>query len=537
MNTTNLLREIQIEFIQRLKTNQDEELLCSRYEGNYSELKIILLDELRDAREFAWKMVDKFKHQSNNARVNFSNHLKGKLGEIAVKHSLGNYITSVSYEILPSGDGRVYFKINSNKNIGMQVKTRYGNINAQWKFSKDEIEKNKVLACVLIHEKHRKIQIFNEFESKYRLVMAGFITTEIIKDKINANEIHFQSDKYGYFITIKIEDLLHGSGLKNYLKHLEFINNLQWKEYKIQAPGGDICSLIISRTNKTLVTGDSCHYINFWDLENQTLEYFVTSTRRQTGDGHSGDVTALALSADNNFFASGSDDKTIKIWDSTTKSLLKTLTGHSKSVYSLVYSFDGKRIFSGSSDQTVKAWKLPDCEIEFTIDVKTNLNSIKIHPRGEILATAGKDNNISFWRVSNQYFLCKLSAHEEQIMDICFSSNGLILASCSNDKTIKVWNTSHENLINALKPHLKFIKLHDKKIDAITISPDCKLLASIDENGTVYLYETETGQMICKYPEQLKSRHSRTHAIAFSQDGKLLVAVANSLIRVWQWVN
>ncbi|MEH2275439.1 MAG: WD40 repeat domain-containing protein [Nostoc sp.] len=537
MNTTNLLREIQVEFIQRLNTNQDEELLCSRYEGNYSELKIILLDELKYAREFAWKMVDKFKYQSNNARVIFSNHLKGKLGEIAVKHSLGNYITSVSYEILPSGDGKVDFMINSNKDIGMQVKTRHGNINTQWKFSKDEIEINKVLACVLIYKKHLESQSFNEFESEYRLLMAGFIPTEIIKDKINANEISFQSEESGYFITIKIEDLLHGSGLKNCLKNLEFINNLQWKEYKIQAQGGDICSLIISLTNKTLVTGDSCHYINFWDLENQILQYFVASTRRQTGDGHSGDVTALALSPDNNFFASGSDDKTIKIWDYTTKSLLKTLKGHSKSVYSLVYSFDGKRIFSGSSDQTVKAWKLPDFEIEFTIDVKDNLNSIKIHPRGEILATAGKDKNISFWRVSSQHLLCKLSAHEEQIMDICFSSNGLILASCSNDKTIKILNTSHENLINGLKPHLKFIKLHENYIYAITISPDCKLLASIDGKGTVYLYEIETGQLICKYPEQLQSSYSRTHAIAFSLDGKLLVAVAKRVIRVWQQVN
>ncbi|MEE0961888.1 MAG: hypothetical protein U0L54_05005, partial [Bacteroidales bacterium] len=63
-----------------------------------------------------------------------------------------------------------------------------------------------------------------------------------------------------------------------------------------------------------------------------------------------------AYSPDGTKIISGSNDKTIKIWDANTGECLKTLEGHSQPVYSVSYSPDGTKIISGSFDNTIKIW-------------------------------------------------------------------------------------------------------------------------------------------------------------------------------------
>jgi len=68
-------------------------------------------------------------------------------------------------------------------------------------------------------------------------------------------------------------------------------------------------------------------------------------------------VRCVAFKPDNpNILVSGSNDKTIIIWDITSGSCLSTLTGHSNWVTSVSWSPDGKRLASGSYDKTVRIW-------------------------------------------------------------------------------------------------------------------------------------------------------------------------------------
>jgi WD40 repeat protein len=53
---------------------------------------------------------------------------------------------------------------------------------------------------------------------------------------------------------------------------------------------------------------------------------------------------------------SGSDDKTVRVWDASTGAELNVLRGHTDSVNSVAISRDGMRIVSGSDDKTVRVW-------------------------------------------------------------------------------------------------------------------------------------------------------------------------------------
>src|SRR5205814_2140738 len=72
--------------------------------------------------------------------------------------------------------------------------------------------------------------------------------------------------------------------------------------------------------------------------------------------GQSAPVNCCAISADGSVIASGSSDKTLKLWDARTGAELRTLAGHSGSVMGCAISADGSIIVSASSDNTLKLW-------------------------------------------------------------------------------------------------------------------------------------------------------------------------------------
>jgi WD40 repeat protein len=65
---------------------------------------------------------------------------------------------------------------------------------------------------------------------------------------------------------------------------------------------------------------------------------------------------------------SGSDDRTIKLWDPTTGELQQTLEGHSDSVRSVAFSPDGQLLASSSADNTIKLWDPTTGELRQTLE-------------------------------------------------------------------------------------------------------------------------------------------------------------------------
>jgi flagellar biosynthesis GTPase FlhF len=73
--------------------------------------------------------------------------------------------------------------------------------------------------------------------------------------------------------------------------------------------------------------------------------------------GHQSTVNSVAFSPDGSRIVSGSDDKTLRLWDARTgQAIGQPLTGHQSAVWSVAFSPDGSRIVSGSSDNTVRVW-------------------------------------------------------------------------------------------------------------------------------------------------------------------------------------
>src|SRR5205807_10611162 len=88
--------------------------------------------------------------------------------------------------------------------------------------------------------------------------------------------------------------------------------------------------------------------------------------------------------------ASASDDKTIRIWDSTTYALLHTFTGHTDLVLTLAYAPDGE-LASGSSDKTVRFWNPDGSPARPNMTFATDVRRVLFTPDGKEMVVAVRD--------------------------------------------------------------------------------------------------------------------------------------------------
>jgi WD40 repeat protein len=93
--------------------------------------------------------------------------------------------------------------------------------------------------------------------------------------------------------------------------------------------------------------GSSFGEVRIWEL---------STGRRLDLPGHTDFVEGLARSPDGRRLATGSYDRSIKLWDTTTGEEVFTLRGHTAGVRCVAFSPDGRRIASGSIDRTVRVW-------------------------------------------------------------------------------------------------------------------------------------------------------------------------------------
>ncbi|KAI9776900.1 MAG: hypothetical protein M1816_005003 [Peltula sp. TS41687] len=87
-----------------------------------------------------------------------------------------------------------------------------------------------------------------------------------------------------------------------------------------------------------------------------------------TLEAYSDWVMLVAFSAEGKLIASGSRDRTVKLWDAATGAPHQTLEGHSDEVMSVTFLADGKLIVSGSYDRTVKLWDAATGALQQTLE-------------------------------------------------------------------------------------------------------------------------------------------------------------------------
>ena len=231
-------------------------------------------------------------------------------------------------------------------------------------------------------------------------------------------------------------------------------------------------------------------------------------------EGHRSDVLAVAFSPDRRTLASGSRDRTIRLWDTETGQHKLTLEGHTSGVTCLAFSPDGSTLASGSWDHTIRLWDANTGEPLQTLEEHTDgVRSVVFSPDGRTLASGGYDNQLRLWDTETGQHKPALQGHTDYIRSVVFSPDGNTLASGSYDRTLRVWdaNTGEHELT---------LEGHTDGVLAVAFSPDGHTLASGSYDGTLRVWDAETGQQKLT----LEGPMDDVNSVAFSPDGNTLVS-------------
>lgn len=171
---------------------------------------------------------------------------------------------------------------------------------------------------------------------------------------------------------------------------------------------------------------------------------------KETWTGHSQPVTCMAASADGRWVASGSKDRSVRLWKLPGGTPI-ALSGHTDAVTALSFHHASKWLISAALDGTVRLWDLRKLENDPASSLTpTRIFDAKIGavraaafaPKADEFAVAGSDGEIAIWPIVGDAPVRQWRGHRGALTSLTYNSTGKVLFSSAMDHTVRAWDAN-----------------------------------------------------------------------------------------------
>jgi WD40 repeat protein/serine/threonine protein kinase len=273
--------------------------------------------------------------------------------------------------------------------------------------------------------------------------------------------------------------------------------------------------------------GDDCELI-LWDA--------VTRGEIRRFPGLKGSVHSVRFSPDGSMIAAGSgfyqptDQGQLSLWSTATGKLLLSKPTDHLNVLSVAFSPDGKVLAAGLGSYSsthrgrLTLWEIPSGQnlADVAIEVPGGVNCLAFSPDGQTIATANSEV-AEIWSRHPLKKLRELSGHKSWIYAVAFSPDGKKLATGGWDGTIRLWNPETGAQLPSLEGHPSFV-------NTLAFSPDSSRLASGGEDHAIRLWNVADGQKLLT----LRGHSQGITSLDFSPDGQRIISASvDGALKLW----
>ena len=347
------------------------------------------------------------------------------------------------------------------------------------------------------------------------------------------------------------------------VKQQKLIDTLTLDSNSEQGHQPRVNSVAFSSDGKYLVSGSggkqdqeyTDNTVKLWNVENIQKPVLIRSF-----DGHQNSVNSVAFSPKSEYIASGSGDKTIKLWDVERQELIHTLIldsnseqGHLERINSVAFSNDGKYLVSGSGklndnsrDNTVKLWNVENVqkpELIKSFDGHQNsVNSVAFSSQGKYIVSGSgnltSSGTVKLWDVEQQKLIYTYDGHQKSVNSVAFSPDDNYIASSSGnlsidgrDNVVKLWDIERLELIETF---IKTFNSIEQRVDSVALSPKGRYIATGNEDMKIKLWEVGHKMPLKTFDDEKNNHQERIFAIAFSPNGNYIVSGSrDATIKLW----
>ena len=251
--------------------------------------------------------------------------------------------------------------------------------------------------------------------------------------------------------------------------------------------------------------------------------------------GHLDAVNTVVWSHDGKQVASGSDDKTVQLWNITNGDLIYKYSGHSNGVNAVAWSPDGNRLASASDDHTAQVWDATSGKAPVIYHHKAEVRDITWSPNGQHVASASWDGTVQIWDANTGVRILTYNGHAGyEVFGVAWSPNGKYIASCGNDATVQVWDPTNSAAASQGTPIYTY-NGHDSNftVNRVAWSPDSRRVASASYDGTAQVWDATTGDNHTTF-----SNHNRwVLCVAWSPNDQYIATGSDDqTMKVWNTV-
>ncbi|PNF38003.1 Pleiotropic regulator 1, partial [Cryptotermes secundus] len=240
--------------------------------------------------------------------------------------------------------------------------------------------------------------------------------------------------------------------------------------------------------------------------------------------GHLGWVRCVTVEPGNEWFATGSADSVIKIWDLASGHLKVSLTGHISSVRGLAVSARHPYLFSCGEDRQVKCWDLEyNKVIPHYHGHLSAVYTLALYANIDVLVTAGRDATCRVWDMRTKANVHTLTGHTNTVASVMCQAAESQIVTGSHDCTVRLWDLaagkSKETLTN-----------HKKSVRSLVFHPTLYIFASASPDN-IKQWKCPDGKFI----QNLSGHNAIINCLAVNPEGVLVSGADNGTLHCWDW--